>query len=540
MKPSNVKVEIYITAGWTDISGDIVSSIKYKHGILGLMPSDVIGDIGSMSFVLNNTNRKYLPNSGGMAGWDRGVPCRLIISYDNEDIKKWYGTVDGIDFDTPLDGLPTVEITVLDYIDILSKYPLEVQSMQLNQRIDEAAQILINQLNPQPLATYFSEGNNIFPTVFDAAGTKASTYSELNKLALSELGYVYVRHANPEGETLVIENSTDRLYSSYTPIPLIKSYSGFIKQEIGDFLLQETGEKIYLNETTTVNINNDIYADRTTYGKNLITQFSLKAYPRYIDTGSSVLFNLDYPIELPVTSGSPKYYKFSYADPNGGGGRVIGKDMIVPIRNDDYKMWQNRDGTGTDLSDYLTVSTVDTSGCPSDFGASGAIYKLENTGASAGYVTLLRARGYGIYFYNPIAVLINDVNAIQKYGVVQDSFDQKYINDITIGETFAALFLGKEKTPRQMLENIEMCANISESLMLAFLYHDVGDQINVQYSKQGISSDYFIQAVEAEIGLDWIIKFNWTLNESAILSTDIFAFDDTTYGLLDSGNVLGY
>jgi hypothetical protein len=538
-------VEIYTDSGWYDITSDVLSSITFSHGILNIAPSDVIASTGIMRFTLNNLNNKY-SSSGSRAlstyKFDRGVPCRLTVSYDDNTVVKWYGRIANYKPDTPV-GLPsTINVTVVDYVDTLVNHSLLIQEVLYNQTIDQAAGVLIDTTIPNPLQESLGDGVNTFPTVFDAAGARASAYSELNKLVLSELSYAYVRHCNPDGETLVVEGGEDRINRDYTEITLNKSESGFLRgawnRDNSGFLLQENGFKIILNQTTTSAIN-EILDGEVVHGENMINQISLKAYPRYLDTSPQVLFSLNKPFFL-AASGTKQDLKITYVDPRGGSVRVNGKDMILPVATTDYLMNAQEDGGGADLTANLTISTVDGNGNPAPFGAAGAILKFSNTVATGGWITFLRVRGTGIYFDNPVEVFVNDADSIASYGTFDEKIDQKYVVDAGAGEELSKLIVGREKNPRLVLRSVKMQANLNSAMMRAFLYNDVGDLVHITYSGQGFSSSYFIQGVDAEIGLDGLITFSWILLESVLWTFDFFTLDSATLGLLDSGNVLAY
>jgi hypothetical protein len=278
----------------------------------------------------------------------------------------------------------------------------------------------------------------------------------------------------------------------------------------------------------------EIISAKTTSGKNLINQIRIKVYPRYLGSSTDVLFTLNKPIQ--ILAGSSVTFKVTYADPSGGSERII----VSGVYFSGSAMFQNKDGTGTNLTASLSGSSVDTNGTVIPFGAAGAILKLQNISVVDGYVTALLLKGTGIYFYNPIEVMTTDWTSFRLYGAFEEKLDQKYEQDFTSGQLYATLLVGKEKNPRNVLEKITMQANLNPSLMTAFLYNEIGDLVHVEYPPTGFSNTYFIHGIEANIGLDGIIVFTWTLLEYILFTTDFFQLDDAVHGMLDSNNVLSY
>ena len=551
----NISVNLYIktsTEEWADIASDIVSSIKYNYGIKGITPSDRIANIGKIQFTLNNTDKKFSPDySITGSSYNLGKSTLLYLVVTNEDSAdtgmKFYGRIDKLVFKNDIGMLPIVEVTALDIMNELSNTPLPILPMSFNITFHNAVNTVLGEkpsIGGLGGYTLGDEGKT-FEVVFDG-DSKSTMYSELNKLALSELGYIYAKNM-PYWEPTVVDEPSDGRYGDYyTTIPLYLDDSGRIQTEesagIPSYVLTEDGVKLVLGETSYTDIIDNMQEYKVVWGDNQINQIKIKTYPRHVDSASSVLFTLDNPIELQPsgTSGSEVIRKISYADPSGGDAKCAGKDMITPVRSTDYLMNLQEDGGGFDLSANLTVTVVDMNGDPADFGAYGAFYKMVNTGIATGYITRLWARGTGVYFYNPVEVYINDADSVASYGVVEEKIDQKYISDSTGEEGYARLLIGREKTPRRVLHSITFLANTTPYLMQSYLYNDIRDLIHVTITEQGISNAYFIQNITANITLDGLIYVTYGLLDNAYFTTSFFTLDDASLGMLNTVNVLGF
>jgi len=528
----------------TDITEDIISPITFRHGIGGISQLDRIADVGTMSFTVKNIDNKY-PDTTIV----RGARCGLIVTYDEVEVVRWAGKIESIIGKNKIGKLPTLDIKVTDYMDLLSGAKLTSQAMVTNKDLyDVICATIPSSLIPfkYDMIWNVDDGGTVFPTVFDGGKSNSTIYSEFNKLALSGLGYIYIRQGllNPDDNwyksTLRGEISDSRMNDEYTLSPILSTESGHIESERSELLLAENDDYIVLDERASTDIIEEITDAYVTYGSNVISRFVVKAYPRYVDSGSQVLFELDEPFQ--IAAGETKTgIQITYSNPHDTTvERVNGFDMVTPVSGLDYKLNSQADGLGTDLTANLTVTTVNADGNAADFGATGAIYKLVCV-TTGGWVTVLQARGKGIYFQNPVERIIqNWSEVLPYYGLGEYTLDQKYIADITSGEGYATLLAGIEQYPRDRLESVTMIANTTPDLMRAFIYNDVGDLVHITLSDLGFSSAYYIQNVEAKIGLNRIVTFKWGLLEAVTFTTNFFTLDDAVLGLLDSANVLGY
>jgi len=76
----------------------------------------------------------------------------------------------------------------------------------------------------QPEFTEFYVGDDTFPTLFDNVVSGGKVIGEFQKLALSELSFIYLKHDNDN--TLVVENRNKRnANSELTSIPVSPDFS---------------------------------------------------------------------------------------------------------------------------------------------------------------------------------------------------------------------------------------------------------------------------------------------------------------------------
>ena len=88
-------------------------------------------------------------------------------------------------------GARTVTVTCEDWMGIASRHYLNLMAYTTNKRVDEAIPLILANMPIQPYATELATGVDTFPTMFDTARSTTTALAELNKLALSEFGYIY-------------------------------------------------------------------------------------------------------------------------------------------------------------------------------------------------------------------------------------------------------------------------------------------------------------------------------------------------------------
>jgi hypothetical protein len=514
VRPDNYRIYAYLPAE-TDITADVIGNITSYWGEPGNTVLDRLAETGATSFTLKNPTYQYSPNSTTvLPGWKKGVTIKLVITYDGANYVRGYGTIDQIDVDGGLVANQSIaKVTILDWIDYSAKYPLVSPAIQTNKTADQALTTIVNAMPIAPQDTDFNTGVNTFPALFDTVTTKTKAYTEFSKLVLSELGHIYLRRDKTHGETLVFESNYARNgLVALTHVPIVSTDSGELLKEDGGALLKEDGGFLLLDEVEDATIDNVMLSLDIVYGKNIVNRMTATAYPKKVDTTLSVLYSLSSPME--IGSNQTITFRGNYSDPTGGAiVTAISDTMVQPVINTDYKMWTASNGTGTDITTYLTVSVV--------YGTEAPIYTLTNTSIYTGYITLLQARGYGIKAYNPIETSQESAGSYNEYGYQEQRIDQKYQRDLTFGELETKKVLDQEKQPRTVLNSITMNANSSASLMIAFLNVDIGDLVHIKETRLEINGYYYIQGISFTIQPGGIIFFTWIVKQALSLASGL-------------------
>lgn len=515
--PLTWKMYAYISSAWTDISSDVLisgKSINANWGIEGNSEVDRMAGTGTLTFTMNNATGKYSPNlAGALAGWKKGIPIKLVFTFENQEYVRFRGKIDRVDIDAGTSKQRQVFVTVTDWLDYAAEYPLVQPTIDSNKRADEAINTIVTGMQIQPQATSYDTGNNTFPVVFNAVTDKTRAYSEINKLVLSEMGYCYLKKDKTYGETLVFESETHRGSShSLALVPIHSVEAGYLLTEDDDAILKEDGGFLMLDEQETVLIDDTMTDLDVEYGANLINTMQFTAFPKEVDAAATtVLFKLSQPILL--ASGETQTLIAAYTDPSGGGRKVNGMDMVTPAATTDYLFNTLANGTGSNITADLTVTA--------SYGAESVTYTLTNGNAAAGYITKLQARGKGIYNYNSISYTAENSTSCNEHGVVSRNISQPYQVTLAHGTSKAESIVMREKQPRTVLDTIYFTANNSNHLMSAFLNIDVGDAVEIKESQTGIDGQYWVNSVEFGLVDGKVVEVRWNVKEKVDANSGI-------------------
>lgn len=317
---SSWKVYAYLAGAWVELTADVqAGSLRGDWGLPDEAPFSRLAKTGTMRFVLGNATGKYTPGTAGaLAGWGAGVPVKFVMIYDNFPYLH-LGRIprDGIKISPGTVGARKVGVTVLDWMDEAARFPLQGVDIQTNQTADQVIDTIRAAMPIQPQAVDLDAGVSIFPASFDTVTKSTMAYSELNKIALSEPGYIYIQKDHTNGETLRFENARSRNgLRSLTEIPVPKVDAGLFKLQSGGYLKLQSGGRLKLNQLQTFTADDIGVGASIEHGANVVNHVRLVVYPKRVDTEIKTLFSLNKPIYLGPTE--VKRFKVGYSDPAGG------------------------------------------------------------------------------------------------------------------------------------------------------------------------------------------------------------------------------
>lgn len=498
-------LEVFNGTTFDDITKDVLGNIECTYGIRANSVIDRVANVGELKFTLRNdagctggVENYYTPGTiSTKVQWVQNTAVRLKFVYRTETVTKFVGHTTDINVD--LENRK-VDVICCDWLDYAEKMPMKLTAYEENKTIGEVTDLILGVMSYQPANKKYGIAANTFTSIFDTVKNRTKAIGEFQKLALSEMGYIYIRQDPYKGETLTVDGMATRNGNTQSKVPVIDNY---LADEMLNDLLTESGENIVVIESAYAELDNQAYAVDMEYGKRVVNIINAKYYPRKIDTTLQVLYSLDSPIYL--AAGTTNTIEVDYKDPSSTSNSVAGKDMINPVADTDYKMYANSDATGTDLTGNLTVTAT--------YYATKINYTLTNSGATAGYITTLQARGYGIYIYNPADYSKEEVVSIGLYGEKELSLDLKYLNSPTRAKYYADCLMPYLHYPSSIINSFSFKANTSESTLLMFLFMDCGDMVKIVDDKSYITNHkvlyFYINGVSFSVTPGGVIDYSW-------------------------------
>lgn len=496
----SAKLYVYISGVWTELND--AQPWRFDWGISGNRPTDRIADTGDLTFTLDNSTGQYTPGGpSALAGWRKGLPIKLVVTYDGEDYIRWRGIIDDIDI-KPKFKDKKAYVSCVDWLDYATRNPIINPGIDTNKRGNQVLDWVMANVSVPPQQTDFDTGIETFSTVFDTVTSRTRAYNEFAKVAFSELGYIYRRANKTDGETLVFE-AADARHGWRTPvqIPLSAAESNIMIYEDSDIMLYEDGDTMIYNETQsyTFGLSSGITIEdfEAPYGDQVINRMTVTANPRRLDTSPQVLFNLDQ--ELIIDSGDTYILQGTYADPNGGL-PVAGQNMITPVATTDYTMFAATGGGGSNITGSLTITIT--------YGTEGFTARLTNLDGSKGFVNFFQTRGTGIYRPNPIQHTASNSDSVDEFDYNSENINQAYQNTLYSGRVWSESQVDEHHEPRIILNSISFTANKSPAHMMAFLHTDIGDLRYIEITELGLTGNYYIQGIRVEMN-NGLIRVTW-------------------------------
>lgn len=479
-----------VGGGWTALTNDVRISepIQWSYGISGNALEDRVASPGTLTFALDNSAAnttgklgKYSPDHANLlSGFRIGINVRFIITYAGVTYYKFFGRLASI---KPVPGQYQSRLTmclVRDWMDEASRGKLKRIAIQQLKRADEILTTIVAAMSRQPVSTTFGTGRDTYVFALDHSPEEGLGVSEeFQRIAQSEVGFIYLKGDTTAGGRLVFESRTDRAAKT-------TNLSTF--------------------DNTMVEL--DLGRDR----EDIITRLQVVTHPKRKDTTNQILFNLRDPnvsaetaISLQPTE--TKTLVCPYTDPNDRNHRIgaVSTSMVTPVATTDYLFNASADGLGGDLTASLGITV--------DFGATAAFVTFVNNQLVPGFITFFQLRGPGIYDEQDQIWERNDSTAAASFGEQTITYDMPYQSDPDVGEGASRYFLGLMKTERTDVATMRLNANRTAGQMTAALAREPGDRIGAAEALTGITTTtgFFIQGCSGEYLANGIVNVSFGL-----------------------------
>jgi hypothetical protein len=463
------EVQLYLGGVWTNVLDDVRGPIVCEYGIQGSTPTDRVASTGTLDFALDNSVRNagrvlgwYSPlHASKRAGFDFNIPVRLKLTSGGQVAYKFRGALADI---LPLAGVREerlVACTALDWMDEAAQFDLPDLAAQLSQRPDQILTTILDALAgaDQPIARAIETGTETYDIALDggATGTRPKVREVLNQIALSELGYIYVKGDATTGGVLTFEGRHHRIVNPTVQITLPDTVI-----ERGGLAVPGSRDEVYSSVQVFVR-------------------------PSHTDAAATtVLFSLQTTSTFVAAFATNNTLFGPYRDPVNND-FVGGTAMVAPVATTDYTMNAAADGSGTDLTANFTVSA--------SYTGLGVRYTITNNGSVSGYVTKLQARGKGIYRYNAMI----EVAIPSSYGTRILTVDMAYQNSTNVAADVATFLAQLLASPFAHVPSVQFKANKSATLMAAAINREPGDRIALSETVTGVNAEFTINSVRLDL-----------------------------------------
>jgi hypothetical protein len=469
--------------GWTVIY-DVLKSpgISFHRGLPGAKILDVISDVGTLNFSLDNSEKNsahqlgyYSPdNINRRAGFSLNIGVRYRIDRNI----RFSGVLDAIDPVTGRHGPRSVACEVVDWMDTAARTRISNLPVLIDQHGDVVFQTLIDSLDvvAKPNAIEKDLSPDIFPYTLDRTRDEQTVLrDELYRLCVSGLDKCWLRGNG----TLVYESRTRRSTST-TDLDTFTDSNGFVAKR-----------------------------DRT----GVINRVQSTVHPRVPGTVSVILYLLYSPTL--IVPGQVLTIVGPWTDPDNPSTRVGSVYLEPIIATTDYLVNSKADNSGVDLTANLSVS-VGLSGNATQF-------TLSLSGALPGYILKLQQRGKPLYDYGATVIQDEDVGSIALYGLNILPIDMSYQSNPTFGLEVAQYIIHTSSVPVTEISGLVRFVDLENPLELArSINREISDRIRLIDEFTGIDRSFFINAID-ESELDGVLKTEFLLAP----------FDSTAYWLLE-------
>lgn len=498
---STVEVQLWTgtaySTTWTDITADVLMpGLHCSSGTPGTTIKDRVSDVGTCTFDLDNSIANSAQTSGyytpthihARGGFDIGCPIRVRFTFEGLTRTKWYGRIYGIHPEPGTMQSRVTHITAYDWMYQANKYTLSLPSYETEKRMDDALPMVVAGVPIQPQARDFQLCESTFPVIFDNLDYRTTAMAEFQKLALSEIGNIYLAH-NLSGDEILSATGKDARWN----IPL-SSYNlktidcGKMLNENNTALLNEDGTYLLLDQTADAVFTDSQVELGYSYGDQISNHVAVTTYPRNVNNTVDVLFSMTEPVMI-AAGETVDWYQVIYKDPNGRAYSVCGKDIVPVVPTTDYLFSTGIDGSG-DITTDLEITGI--------YGVNNTEFTFTNHNASDGYITFLQIRGKAILLFDKVTRIAEDQDSIDQYGLSEFTYDMPYQPPPFTAQTIADVMLSNYKDPKAIANSITFYTRDDDSVN-KFLAIDCNRKITVTETQTAINNDFYIQGWEFEI-----------------------------------------
>lgn len=484
-----------------DLTDDLIR-VKYVVGRQSANPLTGKAQAGVLVATLRNDDDKYSPFNGSSALYGQmnpGIAVRLRMGPVGNSV-IWGGVVERIEPEVKWPNKKRVKITCYG---LLSKLVDVKVSMAMQTSI--LTSDLIDELLDAADFPSGSHGGETGTVTVDRfwSSNKRSVLEMLREVEATENGFIY--EANTGGLDVIADGSRQTVYGS------INSLATFSDDP-------QTGELKYTavkHGEPLAQVYNDLRMTvRTTSVQSLAV---LWTHPEATTAAGSPS----------IPAGETLTVWARYPTPQSALEAVAVDAWTTPVENTDYEANSADDGTGSDMSGDLSITTT-------KFGDACKL-EIENThGSNTAYLTLLQLRGTAVHQNDPVTVQAEDSTSIAEFGrrTFRRGEEARWTPDTATAQAWVDEQLDLYKDPQPVLV-LSYLANTSDEHLTEARSRRINQRVTVDAANVvglGIAQDFYVERMSADIEMGVRHRVEYLLSSTA-------AFDEYwTLGTSELGN----
>jgi hypothetical protein len=462
-----------------DITGDVLS-LSWSRGRDYASALQGRSVAGKLTATLINTGGKYSPSNTSSALTGQILPGRSIKlqagsgSFDYtfpvafNDGVRWQGKLDRIKPAPASKGRKTATLTAFGTLGFLNQFETQLAS-QTNRRTDQAVGDILDDVGWTDADDRDLDTGQTTISRFWISGKK--TIDALRLVEEAEAGFI----KESKSGQIAFENRHHRI----TETASTTSQATFSDADGASHTYSQIAQDDPLGT-----IINHVEATARTFDTA-----SLAVLWTHPETGSA---------SPTLAPGESKTFEAEYPNPDAGNNAMEVDAWTVPVADTDLKVWTSyaSGGSGTDLTDEITISAVSAVRTAERM----AITLTNSATGTAGYITLLQARGTAVTTKNPCVVRAIDTTSQGIYGERKYVAKTKFIPTTSEAQDWCEYQLAIYASPVEIL-TMTIPASTSGNIGQA-LGRDLSDRITVTATndaKLGVSAGFFIESEKHQV-----------------------------------------
>lgn len=462
-----------------DFISDDVLAIDWQTGMKNAYER-ISAPIHGMVTV-DNADKRYSPESGLM-NLSTGIKIRVRATYDSTTYTLFTGFVEHVQPQTGAQGekLATIHLAGADR----AVYQAQIlAALQIDATADDVlTAILNNTVFTDRAVNDFEEGTSIF---------------------------AYVGDTWRDG------------------IPAITPIRDVVEAEQGRFYVDRMGRYVFKNRqyktkilTPSATLDDNFRALDYAYGAGVANQVRVNVNPRAVGTAGTTLWTLR-TAQL-VGTGTDGYRRFTARLRDANDRAVGATTLITPVATTDYLANTKKDGSGTNVTAYVTVAVIETHG-------SAVTLEFRSSYPAEVYVLAgAKLRGTPLIQGDPLVVEQIDFANIAAHGLHPLTLNLPFLVTIEAAWQIALYELERRKNPNGAVRAITLdTADHPETILTNALF----DLITLEESQTAHSAPYLIIGEHHRIDLggsrhqvEWMLEpanpgAYWSLNSSRLNAT---------------------